>query len=93
MIAVQPHPHVHTFLRNNQGFWDDDRERVYLVGVALKREGKARNRESAVAAAAAAAGGNAAVAGYGIDESLEELGRLADTAGLKVCEVVRVQDD
>ncbi|GAX76601.1 hypothetical protein CEUSTIGMA_g4047.t1 [Chlamydomonas eustigma] len=49
---------------------DDGKERVYLVGASLKSEG--------------AAGRNGEGSSYGIEESLEELGRLADTAGLKV---------
>jgi GTP-binding protein HflX len=47
----------------------DRKERVFLVGAALKSEkpsGKGKNT------------------GYGIAESLEELARLADTAGLEV---------
>ena len=42
---------------------------MYLVGAALKREG--------------GAGRSGEGSSYGIEESLEELGRLADTAGLK----------
>jgi hypothetical protein len=48
-----------------------DKERVYLVGASLKSEGSA--------------GRSGEGSSYGIEESLEELGRLADTAGLKVC--------
>ena len=48
----------------------DGRELVYLVGASLKREGEA--------------GRSGEGSSYGIEESLEELGRLADTAGLKV---------
>lgn len=46
----------------------DLRERVYLVGAGLKRESNARSSSES----------------YSIEESLEELGRLADTAGLNV---------
>ena len=49
---------------------DDGRELVYLVGASLKREG--------------GAGRSGEGSSYGIEESLEELGRLSDTAGLKV---------
>lgn len=42
------------------------KEKVYLVGAALKSEQRANS------------------IGYGVHESLEELGRLADTAGLEV---------
>lgn len=57
-------------LASEHADWESDRkERVFLVGAALKSEkpsGKGKNT------------------GYGISESLEELGRLADTAGLEV---------
>lgn len=46
----------------------DDLERVYLVGVTTRQDKKDM----------------ASGAYYGIQESLEELGRLADTAGLQV---------
>ena len=52
------------------GIQADGRELVYLVGASLKREGEA--------------GRSGEGSSYGIEESLEELGRLADTAGLKV---------
>ncbi len=51
-------------------FPQDGREKVYLVGASLKSEGSS--------------GRSGDGSSYGIEESLEELGRLADTAGCKV---------
>ncbi|GFR45981.1 hypothetical protein Agub_g7453, partial [Astrephomene gubernaculifera] len=67
----------------------DGRERVFLVGAAIKRADRAG------AGAAAGGGGGSGVRQqqqrqqqqhhvYDVYESLEELGRLADTAGLRV---------
>ncbi|GFH19268.1 Hflx-type G domain-containing protein [Haematococcus lacustris] len=66
---------------------NDDRERVFLVGVEI-RSSSAGSKGSGTAVAGAAAsearsGGRPARATYTLDDSLEELGRLADTAGLK----------
>ncbi|KAL6751593.1 GTP-binding family protein [Haematococcus lacustris] len=67
---------------------NDDRERVFLVGVEI-RSSSAGSKGSGTAVAGAAAsearsGARPARATYTLDDSLEELGRLADTAGLKV---------
>jgi len=67
---------------------DDEVERVLLVGVGLKSSQQmttaaaARRRQRGWEGEGAATGGREG--GYTIEESLEELGRLAETAGLKV---------
>jgi hypothetical protein len=68
LTAHPPHPQEQSdgYYEDEEDDFDDGdvRERVFLVGVALKGQ---RQRF-----------------GYSIEESLEELGRLADTAGLRV---------
>jgi hypothetical protein len=71
-------------------FWSQDRERVYLVGVSYKNWSSPQEQAAAAAVARARAAGGAAAAAarraqqFDVHSSLEELGRLADTAGLKV---------
>jgi hypothetical protein len=94
-IECRQPTHAHNRL-HTQGFWATDRERVFLVGVEIYGGQQAAAARAAAAAAAAAAPdrGSAsrrttpprrAAVQYSVHESLEELGRLADTAGLKVC--------
>jgi hypothetical protein len=71
-------------------FWSQDRERVYLVGVSYKNWSSPQEQAAAAAVARARATGGAQAAAarraqqFDVHSSLEELGRLADTAGLKV---------
>jgi hypothetical protein len=69
-LRPAPAPLAHAQKIIDAGRLSDGRERVLLVGAALKsQQQRAAKAGSAV---------------LGIDESLEELGRLADTAGLRV---------
>jgi hypothetical protein len=71
----------------------DDRERVYLVGVEVRSGSNATASTSYSSSGGANMDGKSSTttgvkrgsrASYTIQDSLEELGRLADTAGLKV---------
>eukprot|EP00877_Chromochloris_zofingiensis_P000337 jgi/Chrzof1/10303/Cz04g36170.t1 len=67
----------------DEDFWSDDLERVYLVGVSMKGgHGQQMNQQQQQHREGSAASKRQHV--FDVHESMEELARLADTAGLKV---------